>query len=181
MTRTRTGTATRTATPGPPVLHVSTVSGQPGDRVELVVTLETNGNVVAGTQNDLTFDPLRIPVAAHLDGDPDCTINAALGANSLMGFRPPDCSGVACTGIRVLVFPSASPLVIPDGAEVYRCTVSIAADAPAGTYPLTVSGVVMPDPEGGSILGAAGTNGAVVVEAAASGTPTVRPSPTPPF
>jgi hypothetical protein len=177
LTRTRTGTATRSVTPRPPVLHVSTTTGQAGNEVEFVATLETNGNVVAGTQNDLAFDSLRIPVVARLDGDPDCTVNAGLGADSLFGFQPPGCSGVACSGIRALVF--GSPVAIPDGAELYRCTVRIAADAPAATYPLTVSGVVMSNPDGIGFPGASGTNGAVIVSAGVAGTPT--PMPTAPF
>jgi len=178
-TQTRSGTATRTMTPRPPVLHVSTVSGHPGDDVEFIVTLESNGFQVSGVQNEITFDPPDIRVASGLEGAPDCTVNPALGlGSSCPGFvwRPAGCSGASCHGIFALVCTYDFVAVLPD-AEMYRCRVRIASDAAVGTHPLTVSGLSMADADGFSIPGAVGTNGAAVVGPLSNGTP----GPTPPF
>jgi hypothetical protein len=183
QTPARSATVTRTVPPLPPLLHVSTVSGPPGEELEFTVTLETKG-WPAGTwvQALITFDPLRIPVAEDLDGSPDCVVNAALGLGSdpIVGWEPSGCVGTACNAVLAQLFSNHVLPVFPDG-ELYRCTVRIAVDAPAGTYPLTVSNVQIYDLDGLAILGASGTNGAVVVEAAPDGSLTVHPTTTPPF
>ena len=62
-------------------------------------------------------------------------------------FRPNGCSGETCTGIRALVLATDNVDPIPDGAVLYTCKVTVAADADA-TYPLDVTGVILSDPAG---------------------------------
>jgi len=153
-------------------LIVSNASGEPGLSATFTVTLSSGGTSVAGTQNDIAFDPANIPVAAKANGKPNCTVNADIdkGATSF-AFRPNGCSGTACTSIRALVLSTDNVDAIPDGSVLYTCTVNIASTA-SGTFPLTISGVILSDPAGNQIAGASGTNGSI-----AAGI--VGPSPTP--
>jgi MYXO-CTERM domain-containing protein len=126
-------------------------------------------------------------VADDKCGVPDCTANDAIKKEATaFGFLPAGCSGTACTGVRALVFgikASTANKLIPDGSVLYTCNVAISATAEDGTYPLTISNVVMsyPSPPGGQIPGAAGDSGSVVVGVppGPTNTPAEQPTNTP--
>jgi len=149
-----------------PAILVGSISGAPGQQVSFSVTLSTGGAIVAGTQNDISFDPNSIPVAAIANGKPDCHVNPDINKNGTsFAFRPPGCSGSGCTGMRALVLALDNIDPIPDGSVLYTCNVAVAPGAVGGDYPLTISGVILSSPQGVRVDGATGTNGSVTVSA----------------
>jgi hypothetical protein len=116
--------------------------------------------------NDIGFDPLT-PIAARLDGKPNCSENAEIDkAETAFAFLPLGCTGAECNGVRALVLPTDNVPPIPDGATLYSCEVAIAADAPAGVYPLVATMPMASGPHG-EVLTALTTAGSIDV------TPTV--------
>jgi hypothetical protein len=167
-------------------IEIGTASGMPGEDVEFMVTLHVRNVEIPDTQNDISFaPPLRI--AARATGKPDCRANPDLH-KSLSGFvfQPRGCvDSNSCTTVRALVGPGnvdGDEVPIPDGAELYRCRVTIAADATAGSYPLPISNFVVANLSG-YLLPADGISGAIVVEPRAgsprpTSKPTITPTPT---
>jgi len=168
---------------------VGDAAGTAGDQVVVTVTLSTGGTRIAGTQNDIDFDP-QARIGAKATGDPDCVVNTDIDKRSpIFRFRPRGCGGDTCTGIRALVFAADNVDPIPDGAALYTCTVTIALDAANGAYALTTSGVILADPIGNAIPGASGVSGSVTVSTTPLRTPsathtrtaTISPTPTASF
>jgi YVTN family beta-propeller protein len=163
-TKTRTPTPTRTRTPLPALVAVSSATGAPGAPVLIAVRLHTMGRAVVGVQNDIGFDP-RAPIAARANGRPACVVNPAIDKPATtFVFQPPGCRlGIDCVRVRAVVvaFDNVDPL--PDGVMLYTCTVSIAADAPAATYPLTVS-TVAASAANAEAIAARGADGAITVQ-----------------
>ena len=177
-------------------LVVGSASGDPGTQVTFTTTLQAEGAMVAGTQNDIGFDPTKIAVAPKASGKcsvtttmactadgscpsgevclkgPDCAVNADIskGATSF-AFRPNNCTGTACTSIRALVLATDNTDPIVDNSVLYTCKLNIAQGA-SGTFPLTASGVILSDPNGNQVAGATGVNGEVTAGAPPENTPT---------
>jgi hypothetical protein len=131
-------TPTATATPADVTIRIGRAQGEAGSTTEVGVTLHTAGKHVLGTVNEVYF-AADTPIRAKPDGTPDCAVNPELGKDlTSFAFRPPECSETACTGTRALVvgFEVNPGGAIPDGAELYRCVVTISAAAPPGTRPL---------------------------------------------
>jgi hypothetical protein len=144
--------------------------GQPGGQVVIAARLRANGSDVAALQNDVGFDVVHVAIASKANGKPDCTANPAIDKNaSSFGFRPFPCQGSACNAVRAVVLSTENITEIVDGAVLYTCKINIDPQAALGTYPVTVSTVVMSDPQAKVIQGAGGTDGAIVV---AESTPT---------
>jgi hypothetical protein len=156
---------TATAVPSPPFLQASTTAAEPGMRVTISVTLRAPHSLVAGTQNDLQFDPDNAPIAARANGKPDCSPNPDINkaATAFAFFAPPGCRDTACTSIRALVLSTENIDPIIDGSVLFTCTVNVSASATNGRYPLALSGVIFSSPEGNAIPGAYGSDGAIVV------------------
>ena len=157
-------------------ITVGTVGGTAGQEVAVPVTIQVGGVAegVAGTQNDITFDPVNTPAGTTclldptqkcttdqdcitVSGDqtdkcnqPDCTPNAAINKDATaFAFQPPNCVGAACTGLRGLVFSQKAAQAnrpIPDGSVLYTCNFKVPSGATGGPFALTVSGVVMSKP-----------------------------------
>jgi hypothetical protein len=108
---------------------------------------------VAGTQNDIFFDP-STPIAATGDGTPDCTVNPDIHKNGTeFLFLPPDClPGTTCAGMRAFVLAVDNTVPIPGGAMLYSCAVQVAPDAAVGVYPLRNDNAVGSDPEGDPVV-----------------------------
>lgn len=167
-TPTRSATPTHSATPSatvaPPELVVGSVEGSPGDDVTVDVVLRSGSFMISSASNELGYDPVNIPFAALTNGTPDCL--AATGLGSAFRYRPPDCTGVACTAVFGSVLPLTFPFnPIADGSVIYSCRVAIADDAELGTYPVTIGNIVVGDLQGNRIMDAVGVDGEVVVVA----------------
>jgi hypothetical protein len=104
-------------------------------------------------------------------GQPDCTVNSAIGKQAFFSFQPntpgSPCSGTSCTGIRALVFAvnQQDSTAIPDGSTLYTCNVSIKVGTADGNYPLTISNVSMADTNHSPVAGATGSDGKITVGA----------------
>jgi hypothetical protein len=144
-------------------IDVGSASGMRGDRVSVAVSLRAMDAAILGTQNRISFDR-DTPIAAGMDGQPDCAVNPAIDKNAT-GFRflPLGCDpAVDCTAVRafVLAFDNLAP--IPDGAVLYSCGVAIAADATPGEHGLH-NDETGASALGGDVVPTTGTDGAVTV------------------
>lgn len=160
-TETVTPTVSVTPTWTPPadphgVLRIGRVSGEPGTIVSIDVTLSEvdQGVDIAGTQNDLSFDPAAIAVVENTDGDPDCAVNPAIDkGGTAFAFQPPDCGASgSCRGMRAIVVSFTNSDPIASGSRLYTCNVAISAAAPPGAvYALPCSSALAGSPDGRSI------------------------------
>jgi hypothetical protein len=179
-TQTPTDTPTPTATLPPVQINIGTGTGLAATTVQIPVTLQTGGLLVAGTANAITF-----PTAAFSLNPANCVLNPMLPTKTLVA----SVTALTLTQTTVSVFVQGPPLdgaPIPDGL-LYTCTFNILPGTPPGVYPLINSGIVAQDPTGVP-LPAGGLNGAINVTlvsftATPTDTPTVSPtstvSPTP--
>jgi hypothetical protein len=119
-------------------IDIGSAVGNPRSTVTFQVKLNTEGSVVGGTTNDITFQPAT-PITA-------CEVNPMFAGLSQVSFLPTGCSaGVNCTGVRavMLVFGGS----IPNGSVLYTCTVEIAANAAvAASFPLVCSNATSSTP-----------------------------------
>jgi hypothetical protein len=140
--------------PTGPGIALSRVTGEKGQRVAISATLSTGGSDVAGTQNDFSFDPVNIPVARRPNGRPDCAVNPDIDkGGTSFAFQPAGCTGTDCVRVRALVLSTDNTDPIPDGSELYTCNIDVAAEAPDGVYPLTLSGTILSSPAGVRVCG----------------------------
>ena len=155
-------TATPTEAAGGPGIKISSVSTSAGQQVSVSATLATGGGAVAGTQNDFTFataENRKVTVVRKANGRPDCAVNPEINKGSTtFAFQPPSCTADTCTAVRAIVFSSEDVEPITDGAVLYTCKVQVASDAPAATYPLTITGTILSTPTGGRVCGPAAGN-----------------------
>jgi hypothetical protein len=149
---------------GLPQIALSSASGAPGQTVQLTATMRSGSEKLAGTQNDISFDPRQVAFAAKANGKPDCTPNAALGKEgTAFSFLPAGCQkGGTCTSVRALVLSLSNVDPIADGALLYTCTLRIAADASPGAHALPIGRVGFSAPNGKAVNGT-GANGSVTV------------------
>jgi len=149
---------------GGPNLALSSARGESGSTVTVTATLTTGGASIAGTQNDIVYDPKQIAVAQTSAGKPDCRANPQLGKEgTAFNFLPPGCHGAACTSVRALVLSLSNVDPIANGSTLYTCRVQILAGAHPGIARLGLSRVGFSNPTGQSISGG-GTDGAVNIE-----------------
>jgi hypothetical protein len=125
-----------------------------GQRALVPVRLEYLHSAVdvAGTQNELVFDRAA-PIAARLDGTPDCTANPNIDKDATdFLFLPLDCTpGIDCERVRAFVLALDNTDPIPDGSVLYRCAVQVASDASVGSYPLRSDNAVASDSRGNPV------------------------------
>jgi hypothetical protein len=158
-------TAAPAARVGLPQLALGTVSGAAGQTVLVSAILRSGSERLAGTQNDIGFDPRQIAIPAKSNGKPDCAANGALGKEgTAFSFLPSGCQKSGnCSSVRALVLSLSNVEPIADGAVLYTCRVTIAAGASAGAHPLAISRVGFSSPNGQAVHGA-GANGSVTVK-----------------
>lgn len=170
-----------------------TVRGAPGSQVAVEIRLGTQGagaEEVAGTQNDITFDPAIVSVAAASA----CVINPAI-SDRAAGCEDDPNSG-PCKQLnralddveggkrfRGLILSLANTTAIPQDTVLYVCTFTIAENAALGTtVPLACSNEGASDPDGGAIATTC-VSGQIVVAVDNTATPTatatVPPTTTP--
>ena len=113
-----------------------TVSG-PGEMATLCVTMDSGGEQVAGTQNDLVWDG----ACATLTED-SCQASSHHG-KTLHGNFPPTTDFT----YRALLFSLTDTDPIPDG-ELYCCVFGVEVMNPGACCPVNIDGVGSSDPNG---------------------------------
>jgi len=175
-----------------PGIVMSTVTAAPGETIDVTATLATGGEMVAGTQNDFSFDPVNTPVGTRGTTTlrPDCTFNPDINkAATSFAFQPAGCTGMDCVRVRAIVFATDNTDPILDGALLYTCKINVSATAADGSDPLAVSGAILSNPTGQRVCGTGtsdppctgNTNGAVnigPITPGPSNTPTAAGGPT---
>ncbi|MGH7790262.1 MAG: EB domain-containing protein [Candidatus Binatia bacterium] len=137
----------------------------PGGQATFTVGFSVEGEeVVAGTQNDIVFNPDIF----ELNGD-SCTINPAIGDGTEPGKTLANNLLPDPTRLVSLVLSLENVVPIPVGA-LYSCTFDVADDAPLGTYQLVNTNAGASNPAGDP-LPATGED-CVVEVAEATPTPT---------
>lgn len=121
-------------------LAVESATLDPGATIALKVALTSGaGESVASLQFDVLFDAAAVSIPEVLPGA------AAVAAGKQTIFAPQS------TGrIRVIVVGLLSQTIIADG-DVADLQIALEADAPDGTYSLTLTSAVLSDPFGGSV------------------------------
>jgi hypothetical protein len=138
----------------------------PGDTADLCVSLDSGGQEVAGTQNDLVWDG----TCATLPGGSSCQANPATG-KQLQGGFPPQFDFT----FRALVLSLADVDPIPDG-PLYCCSFTVEAD-PGTCCPVSLVRVGASDPRGTSLPTSG--NSVQLCVAAGDGTPVPTRTPIP--
>lgn len=153
-----------TSSSGKPTLALDNAQGAPGATVSVAAKLASGGANIAGTQNDLVFDPKQITVAPNAKGKPDCAANRQLGKEgTAFSFVPAGCRpGADCTGVRALVLSLSNVEAIPNGSTLYTCRVRIAPTARPGAHEISAARVGFSNPSGQAIDGT-GRDGTVSV------------------
>jgi MYXO-CTERM domain-containing protein len=163
------------------LISVGSAEGNAGQQVQFNVTLTTTQQV-AGTQNDIAFDPLT-PIGANTSNRPLCAVNPDISkGGTSFAFQPSGCAAGECTGVRALVLALDNVDPIPTGSVMYSCQVVIDGEATEGNYPLTCTNAGASDPAGVA-LQAQCSNGQISVvgeEETPTETPTNTPVVTPP-
>ncbi|MFN8642769.1 MAG: hypothetical protein U0802_14365 [Candidatus Binatia bacterium] len=148
---------------GRPKIVLGGASVRPGLTATVTATLQSGGASIAGTQNDITFDPRAVAIVRKPNGKPDCRANAAIGKDATaFTFLPQQCAPGTCTTVRALVLSLSSVSPIPDGSVLYTCTVEAGTDAAPGAQALHLSRIGFSDP-GGKEIGGTGVDGTVTV------------------
>lgn len=160
--------------PDSPAVYIEDLTvDTPGEAV-LEVKLATGAKQFAGVEHDVLFDP-HVRVKAKENGRPDCTVNPEINKPATsFAFLPLGCSGIACTGLRTIVYPLENARPIAEGSVLYRCTVTV-----AGSGLLVVTNVRGAGPSGQLIPGLAGRDGGFCVRSAPPATPIAAATPTP--
>ena len=150
------------------IISCGDVTADQGGTATVVIELGLEGEEeVAGTQNDLSFDP-----AVFAIGTGDCEINPAIGPDTVPGKNlstniipgdPPR--------IRNLVVSLDNVEPIPAGA-LYTCVFSVAEDAPLGSHELVNSNAIASSPAGTQLPT---TSGNCTIEVREAPTPTPTP------
>jgi hypothetical protein len=163
LSRTFTRPPTPTVTPVPDgAIIVGDATGFAGRQVTFEVRLQTGRALIAGVQNDITYDPNFGMISPKGNGRPDCSVNPDIDKSSTsFTYLPPGCTpGSDCTGIRAIVFSTANVSPIPDRSVLYTCKFAIAPRA-TGTSVLINSNARASDPEGKSVQVAV-ANGSII-------------------
>lgn len=132
--------------------------------MQLPVILESAGEPVSSLAHTFTFDPRYTPVRRHAEGGPDCVADARLAKPVRFAFWPAGCAYELETydAARALMVDLSGQSGPVSSGPLYRCQVAIAANAPAGTYPVELHQVEAAA-RGGNDLQPVGTNGSMTV------------------
>ena len=163
------------------VITVESKEAAAGSQVTINIILATSqGEEVAGTQNDITFDPAVVSVAAASA----CVINPAI-SDRADGCEDDPNSG-PCKQLnralddveggqkrfRGLILSLANTTTIPDGV-LYTCTFQVSSEATNGqVFPLACSNEGASDPDGAAITPISCVSGQIRIADQATATPT---------
>jgi hypothetical protein len=173
----------------------SATIGTAGGQVAIPVTLVSEGQQVAGTQNDIVFDPDQ----ADLARVQDCVINPAIsdraegceddptsGPCKQLNRNLADCPAAqGCpTGseglrrFRAIILSLANTTAIPDGV-LYTCTFNVASGLAEGTMIELQNLNFGSSNPGGQPLTTTGANGVIeIIGVPPTDTPTPQPTST---
>ena len=137
-----------------------------GETVRVSVSLNAQGDdQIANTRNDIHFDaPFHILPGKN--GRPDCwQVERATNIGYFSAsFMPMGCMpGVDCTGIRAQFLDNEDTDTIADGAVIYRCNVTIDANAAPGAHALRCDGTLMGGANGMKVDNAGCRNSTITV------------------
>ncbi len=179
-TPTPTATATATpVTPVPPQVVVAVVDANPGQEVEVGVSLQVGDTPVSAVNAEIAFDPQFVPIVRSEENAPACTVNPALpDVASAFVLRPNGCTDEGCGAVFTAVFPTFPVRAIPDGALLFSCRFAVSASAPFASYPLAIGPLVVADTTGSAIANPIGVAGAIEVVPVPTVTPTATPTST---
>ena len=148
------------------VIRCDGATASPGGQATVHIALDhTDQEPVAGTQNDLAFDPTIFSLQQS-----DCVINPAIGP----GTDTDKTLSTAISGatLRAIVVALDNVNVIPSG-DLYTCAFHIAASAAIGDYQITNSNLVAAAADG-TRLPVTGTDCTVSVAPLPTPTPNCR-------
>lgn len=144
------------------MIDIDDAEATAGEDVLVGVRITTLGIPVIAIQNRIDFAP-PLRVAALPNGQPDCTVDAAINKPATtFHFFPAGCSSTGCTAVRAVVLAFDNVEIIPDGATLYTCRISVDASAMQGTYVLRSSETAGSDASA-NLLPASGRDGEVTV------------------
>ena len=142
-------------------LSLGTVSVAPGGTAHMNIMLTSGGSQYAGVQCDLVYDKTNLTITG-------VTGSAASGASKSASHN----YSLSSTSIRFIVAGLGQD-VIPDG-DVVDLTIVANANAPATTYPVTVTNTAGTDPNGNPLaLGASGGSVTVIAVLSITGPSTI--------
>lgn len=160
-------------------IQVVNASGAAGSTVTVQVKLTGDGSdLVAGTQNDISFnkDQLSIAAVAANSNKPDCQVNPDInkkidgsetfGFGYLQGSAACDPSSGNCDGIRAIVLSTDNVDAITAGSVLFTCRFTVKAGVASGTeIALTVpdGSAIGSDPAGQRLAGFAAQSGKITV------------------
>jgi hypothetical protein len=109
------------------------------------IVLDTGGEEVAGTENELAWDNTALDVF-------ECEVNEAIDKSLQDTYRPSGCEGTAfaCNEFKGIVINFGDLSPIADGSVLYTCKVSVSASAAPGEYEVACNLPGSSDPSGGS-------------------------------
>ncbi len=129
-------------------IDCESTSGPAGGEVKVEFRFTADpGEVVAATQNDITFDTTVFDAASPLDNSPNCRLNPAIGPGTEPDKRLAKAFLVNPERVRAIVVSQQNQAEIPQGL-LYSCTLQIAADADRISYDIDLLDPVVSDTDG---------------------------------
>ncbi len=138
------------------VVQVGSAIVQQGSSASINVNLKAIDEQVASVQAEIAFDP-DTPIVS-------CAVNPAINKpDSNFAFLPSGCTvGVDCQAVQAAILSLSNLSTIPNGSELFTCSVDVSSTAHGGVHPLSVIAVGASDPSGRP-LDVVATDGSVVV------------------
>ena len=131
------------------ILATSATVSNPGDRGQICVFLQSGGQQVAGTQNDLRWDNNCASMPVGAGNKPACQVAGSHGKDLHTDFPPgPDFS------VRGLILSFGDVDPMPDG-PLYCCNFESEAD-PGQCCTINITNVGSSDPHGNALSTSAG-------------------------
>ncbi|MGD9763498.1 MAG: EB domain-containing protein [Candidatus Binatia bacterium] len=128
------------------ILRCDPATGIIGGRAAVTIALQLEGeDEIAGTQNDLEFDPAVFSVEPT-----DCAINPAIGPDSPAGKNLSTSVLGTPPRVRNIVVALNNNNPIPSGA-LYTCNFAVSADVTPGTHTLVNARARSSDPLGQTV------------------------------
>jgi hypothetical protein len=157
-------------------LEIQPASGVAGQTTTVSTVLRLSGEEIAGTQNDIRYDPNVLAVEKTGEGKPQCQVTApgktvdgstTFSFGFLKGDPAQACNpdSEVCDGIRAIVVATDNVAAIADNTALFSCTFRVLPGTANGSYTLTNTNAIASDPTGNRIGTVNNPNGAITVGA----------------